>query len=79
MPVRRLSSSLSGGSVRIDEVISGEAVDRLGDVLLLIGLDGSILDANPAALACYGYSHAEMLALSDPAQGPRSSSHCPPN
>jgi PAS domain S-box-containing protein/putative nucleotidyltransferase with HDIG domain len=50
--------------VRIDQIISGEAIDRLGDVLLLVGLDGSILDANPAALDCYGYSRAEMLGLS---------------
>jgi PAS domain S-box-containing protein len=50
--------------VRIDQFISGEAIDRLADVVLLVGLDGSILDANPAALNCYGYSHTEMLALS---------------
>jgi PAS domain S-box-containing protein len=50
--------------VRIDQFISGEAVDRLLDVLLLVGPDGSILDANLAALRFYGYSHAEMLSLS---------------
>lgn len=50
--------------MRIAQFISGEAIDRLADVVLLVGLDGSILDANPAALNCYGYSHTEMLALS---------------
>ena len=40
-----------------------ETLDRLGEPALLIGLDGSILDANPAALSCYGYSHDEILAL----------------
>ena len=50
--------------MRIDQFISGGAVDLLVDVLLLAGLDGSILDANSAALVCYGYSRAEMLALS---------------
>jgi PAS domain S-box-containing protein len=50
--------------VRIDQFVSGEAIDRLVDVLLLVGLDASILDANPAALDCYGYSHTEILSLS---------------
>jgi PAS domain S-box-containing protein len=51
--------------MRIDQfIMSQETVDRLGDVLLLVGLDGSILDANVAALDCYGHSHTEMLALS---------------
>jgi PAS domain S-box-containing protein len=50
--------------VRINQFISDEIVDRFGGVLLLVGADGSILDANAAALVCYGYSHAEMLSLS---------------
>ncbi len=50
--------------MRIDQFISGEAIDRLLDVLLLVGPDGSILDANLAALDFYGYSHAEILSLS---------------
>ena len=51
--------------MRIDQfVMSQEVIDRLGDALLLVGLDGSILDANSAALKCYGHSHTEMLALS---------------
>jgi len=34
--------------MRIDQfVMSQETIDRLDDVLLLVGLDGSILDANP--------------------------------
>ena len=49
--------------MRIEQFISGGAADRLTDVLLLVGLDGMILDANDAALDCYGYSRAEMLDL----------------
>jgi PAS domain S-box-containing protein/putative nucleotidyltransferase with HDIG domain len=50
--------------MKIDQlVMSKETIDHLGDVLLLVGLDGSILDANPAALSCYGYAYDEMLAL----------------
>src|SRR5450759_162619 len=65
--LKRLPSPWSGngGPVRIDQfVMSGEAADRIDGVLLLLGPDGSILDANLAALDCYGYSHAEILALS---------------
>jgi PAS domain S-box-containing protein len=50
--------------VRISQFISDQAVDFLDEVLLVMGLDGSILDANAAALDCYRYSRAEMLALS---------------
>lgn len=50
--------------MRISQFIPGQAVDHLADVLLLTGLDGSILDANAAALGCYRYSRAEMVALS---------------
>ena len=51
--------------MRIDQfIMSQDTIDRLGDVLLLVSLDGSILDANVAALDCYGHSHTEMLALS---------------
>jgi PAS domain S-box-containing protein len=49
--------------MKIEQFISGDAVDCLVDILLLVGLDGAILDANDAALECYGYSRAEMLAL----------------
>ena len=50
--------------MRIDQfIMSQDTIDRLGDVLLLVGLDGSILDANVAALDCYGHSHTEMMAL----------------
>jgi PAS domain S-box-containing protein/putative nucleotidyltransferase with HDIG domain len=50
--------------MKIDQlVMSKETADHLGDVLLLVGPDGSILDANPAALQCYGYSHDQILAL----------------
>ena len=49
--------------MKIEQFISGEAVDRLTDILLLVGLDGSILDANAAALECYGYSRTRMLSL----------------
>jgi hypothetical protein len=46
--------------MRIDQfVMSQEAIERLDADLLLVGLDGSILDANAAALECYGHSHTE--------------------
>jgi len=50
--------------VKIDHFISGVVVDHLADSIALVGLDGSILDANEAALECYGYTRSEMLALS---------------
>jgi PAS domain S-box-containing protein len=49
--------------VRIDQFISSEVIDRLVDGRLLVGVDGSILDASRAALDCYGYSLPEMLSL----------------
>ena len=53
--------------MRIDQFISGEAVDVLGDGLVLIGEDGAVIDANRAALDCYGYTAFQMakLCLSD--------------
>jgi len=51
--------------VKIDQIaITQDALDRLDGIALLTGLDGSILDANPAALECYGRSLAEMVGLS---------------
>ncbi len=49
--------------MRIDQFITGDALDRVVDVLLLVAVDGSLLDANDAALECYGYSRDEMLGL----------------
>ena len=49
--------------MRIDQVVSAEAIDRLSDVALLVGLDGSIVDANRAALDCYQYSRESLRAL----------------
>jgi len=51
-------------AVRISQLINVDVVDRLLDILLLIGLDGQVLDANAAALACYGYRHDEIVRLS---------------
>ena len=50
--------------MRIDQIVSAEAIDRLNDVALLVGLDGSIVDANRAALDCYQYSGESLCALS---------------
>src|SRR5215211_1939414 len=33
------------------------------DIILFIGLDGRIIDANPAALAGYGYDYATLTSL----------------
>lgn len=41
-----------------------ETIDCVDGVALLVGLDGSILDATPAALDFYGRARAEMLGLS---------------
>ena len=49
--------------MRIEQLISGVVSDHLAEALLLVGSDGSILDANPAALACYGYATNEMVGL----------------
>ena len=49
--------------MRIETFISGEAVEQLGGVLILAGHDGSIIDANRAALDCYGYTRPEMASL----------------
>ncbi|GAB4362354.1 MAG: hypothetical protein Kow00128_02040 [Deltaproteobacteria bacterium] len=37
--------------------------DNARDILLIVGLDGRILDANPAAVAAYGYSLEELKTL----------------
>lgn len=49
--------------MRIDQVVTADTVNRLLGILLLVGLDGAILDANEAALAFYGYTRAEILSL----------------
>ena len=49
--------------MRIEHFVSAWAVDHLADALLLVARDGSILDANQAALDCYGCSREELLAL----------------
>ena len=41
-----------------------DALYALDSVAVVLGLDGSILDANRAALDCYGHSLSEMLTLS---------------
>jgi PAS domain S-box-containing protein len=52
------------GQMKITQfIMTGEAVSHLLDVLLLVGADGSILDANEAALSCYGYPHTQMLTM----------------
>jgi len=50
--------------MKIDRFISGEVVGRLLDMLILVDSDGSILDANPAALSAYGYSRKAFCTLS---------------
>lgn len=50
--------------MRIDQfVMSKDAIAHLSDVVLLVAADGSVLDANDAALSSYGYSHTQMLAM----------------
>ena len=49
--------------MRIDQFISGDALEELGDVIVLVGADGRILDANLAALVCYGYDADELKGM----------------
>lgn len=50
--------------MRIDQfIMPQEALDRFADVLFLAGPDGEFLDANAAALKCYGHPHTSMLGL----------------
>ena len=49
--------------MKIDQFVSGEVVDNLVDGIVLVTVDGTILDVNSAALAYYGYTREEMLAL----------------
>ncbi len=49
--------------MRLDQLEAGDVVGRLGDALLLMTTDGTILDANAAALELYGYSREDLLAL----------------
>lgn len=61
---KRLFVHWDGGPMKVDCVVmSGEMISHLQDVLLLVAIDGSILDANPTALAYYGYSLPEMTSL----------------
>ncbi len=60
--------------MRIGQFISGAALEQLGDVIVLVGEEGCILDANGAALECYGYSLDELRSrgfadLCDPEAG----------
>ena len=50
--------------MRIDQVVSAEAIDHMKDVALLLALDGSIVDANRAALDCYQYTRESLRAMS---------------
>ena len=45
-------------------VVTHDALDALDAAALLVGPDGSILDANRAALDCHGHSLGEMRTLS---------------
>ena len=49
--------------MRIDDLNAAEVVGRLNSILILVGTDGSLLDASPAALDCYGYSLQEFRLL----------------
>jgi PAS domain S-box-containing protein/putative nucleotidyltransferase with HDIG domain len=62
--------------VKIQDFVSPEVADRLVDALVLVGPDCSVLDANAAALDCYGYSRDQMLSLRVPdIRGPQDREH----
>jgi diguanylate cyclase (GGDEF)-like protein/PAS domain S-box-containing protein len=49
--------------VRIDQFASAEAYGRLGDALLLVSHDATVLDASPAAALLYGHTQAALIGL----------------
>jgi len=59
----RLTAASDRGRVRIEELNTGEILDRLCDIVLVVSPDGRILDANHAALSAYGYPRAELLQM----------------
>lgn len=72
-----LTPGLGGGRLLVtmrdvtERIRKGEAYERYEmlsrhahDIVLFLGRDGRILEANDAAIAAYGYSREELLALS---------------
>lgn len=49
--------------MRIDQFASAEAYGRLGDALLLVSPDATVLDASPAAALLYGHTQAALIGL----------------
>ena len=49
--------------MRIDQFASAEAYGRLGDALLLVSPDATVLDASPAAALLYGLAQSELIGL----------------
>jgi len=54
---------VDGASVRISELTTEQVAGRLNDILLLMTLDGQILDVNDAALKAYGYALEELRTM----------------
>lgn len=54
-----------GDRLRHRQLVARHAAlfDRARDIILFIGTDGRILDANPAAVRAYGYWREELLSL----------------
>ena len=66
--------------MRIEELVAGPAADQVAEVLLLVDVAGNVVDANPAALALYGHSLAEIhgFPLSRIEAGERDALRWPP-
>ena len=52
-----------GVRVRISELTTEQVAGRLNDILLLMTLDGRILDVNEAGLKAYGYTLEELRTM----------------
>ena len=53
-----------GAPRRKDDALLRALYDNASDAILIVADDGRYADANPAACALLGYSHAELLQLS---------------
>lgn len=74
LPWKRADGSIGGIVIFSEDIterkLAREALERYRilaesarDIILFVGLDGKIVEANSAAVLAYGYTHEEMLGL----------------
>ena len=61
--VERASHEAIGEPVRAEDFDLADVLDRMSDIVLLVGTNSGILDANPAALEAYGHSIEQIRRL----------------